>query len=235
MLILHDTACVCHTHSQITGENCLQTGNGNGLPNFTDYGGRGGGPRGGGGDGDSSRRSRSDPRGRNNRILRHNQAIITSYKFDCDQMCGNITEWGVDVHPGGNGHQNTYTLDLQVWRPSPTVEDSTGTGQYSLVGNNKFISISLSDGVAIVTPSPQDYIQFQPGDVLGFYVEDARESDDGVVVLTSPSSFTNEVVWYANIDPAMATTQSVYSIGSSGDLSTSIRAAPVISIETSMW
>ena len=37
---------------------------------------------------------------------------------------------------GGGGHQNTYTLDLQVWRPSPTVDDSTGTGQYSLVGNN---------------------------------------------------------------------------------------------------
>ena len=132
-------------------------------------------------------------------------------------------------------HKNTYTLDLQVWRPSPTVDDSTGTGQYSLVGNNRFTSISLSEEVAIVTPSPQDYIQFQPGDVLGFYVEEAKDSDDGVVVLTSPSSFTSEVVWYASIDPAMATSQSVYSVGSGGNLSTSIHAAPVISIETSMW
>ena len=148
-------------------------------------------------------------------------------------MCGNITEWGVDVHRGGNTYQNTYTLDLQVWRPSPTVDDSTGTGQYSLVGNNRFISISLSDQVAIVTPSPQDYIQFQPGDVLGFYVEEARDSDDGVVVLTNPSSFTSEVVWYASIDPAMATSQSVYSVGSNGDLDSSTRAAPVISITTS--
>ena len=149
-------------------------------------------------------------------------------------MCGNITEWGVDVHPGGGGHQNTYILDLQVWRPSPTVDDSTGTGQYSLVGNNRFTSISLSDGVAIVTPSPQDYIQFQSGDVLGFYVEDARLTTDGVVVLTNPSSFTSEVVWYVSIDPAMATSQSVYSIGSSGDLNSLTRAAPVISIETGM-
>ena len=85
---------------------------------------------------------------------------------------------GVDVHRGGGNHQNTYTLDLQVWRPSATVDDSTGTGQYSLVGNNRFISITLSDEVAIVTPSPQDYIQFQPGDVLGFYVEDARLTTD---------------------------------------------------------
>ena len=145
-------------------------------------------------------------------------------------MCGNVTEWGVDVHNGNNDHQNTYTLDLQVWRPSPTVNDSTGTGQYSLVGNNRFTSISLSDQVAIVTLSPQDYIQFQPGDVLGFYMEDAAHGKDGVVVLTSPSSFTSEAVWYASIDPAMATTQSVCSVGSSGDLDSSTRAAPVISL-----
>ena len=25
------------------------------------------------------------------------QAIVPSYKLICEQMCGNITEWGVDV------------------------------------------------------------------------------------------------------------------------------------------
>ena len=165
------------------------------------------------------------------RIQRHNQAIVTSYKFDCNQMCGNITEWGVDVRRDREVEQNTYTLDLQVWRPSPTVDDSTGTGQYSQVGNNRFTSISLSDGVAIVTPSPQDYIQFQPGDVLGFYVEGAIRENNGVVVLTD-SNFTNEIIWYASIDPAMATTQTVYSVGSIGELDSLIRAAPVISIAT---
>ena len=145
-------------------------------------------------------------------------------------MCGNITEWGVDVH---FPFQNVYTLDLQVWRPSPTqsVDDSTGTGQYNLVGNNKFTSISLSDRKAIVTPSPQDYIQFQPGDVLGFYVDSNFGDDEGVVVVTS-SSFTNEVVWFASIAPTLATSQTTYSIGSSGDLHTLTRAAPVISIGT---
>ena len=189
-------------------EVCLKTGNENGLPSFMDY--RGGGVEG-------------------NRIKRRHQAIIPSYKFDCDEMCGNITEWGVDVHPGGGMHQNRYTLDLQVWRPSPTVDDSTGAGQYSLVGNNRFTSISLSDQVARLTPSPQDYIQFQPGDVLGFYVEEARDGDDGVVVLTS-SSFTSEVVWFASIAPTLATSQTTYSIGSSGDLNTITKAAPVISV-----
>ena len=90
-------------------------------------------------------------------ITFHHQVIIPSYKFDySDQnlMCGNITEWGVGVFRDGGGC--FYSLDLQVWRPSPTVDDSTGTGCYSLVGNNRFISIRLNDGVALVTPSPQD-------------------------------------------------------------------------------
>ena len=109
-----------------------------------------------------------EPKIEDNRITVGHQAIIPSYEFVCDQMCGNITEWGVDVAPGGRMHQMVYTLDLQVWKPSPTVDDSSGTGCYSLVGNNRFTSISLGDDqVARVSPSPQDYIQFQPGDVLG--------------------------------------------------------------------
>ena len=150
-------------------------------------------------------------------------------------MCGNITEWGVDVRRDGGSFDRTYVIDFQVWRPSPTVNESTGTGCYSLVGNNRFTSIFLQNNLALVTPSPQDYIQFQPGDVLGFYVENAKEEDNGVVVLTNPSSFTNELVWYASIAPTMATSQNgdcPYSVRSSGVLNTLIRAAPVISIAT---
>ena len=163
-------------------------------------------------------------------------------------MCGNITEWGVDVRPDGGNHQPPdpdetprsvpYTLDLQIWRPSPTVNVSTGTGCYSLVGNNRFTSISLNNRVARVTPSPQDYIQFQPGDVLGFYVEVAREVDDGVVVLTDPSSFISELVWYASIAPTMATSQNrdcPYSVGSNGVLNTTMQGAPVISVSTGKY
>ena len=158
-------------------------------------------------------------------------------------MCGNITEWGVDVDPDGGGHQpgnHPYTLDLQVWRPSPTVNDSTGTGCYSLVGNNNFISISLSDDVALVTPSPQDYIQFQPGDVLGIYVDEHRDREDGlndgVVMLASYSSTTyTELVWQARIAQFRSTSLNgdcPYSVGSGGVLNTLTRAAPVISIAT---
>ena len=159
------------------------------------------------------------------RITPYHQAIIPSYMLTC---CGEIRAWGVDVDPARDRDDEEYTLNLQVWRLSPTV-DQTGDGVYSLVGNNKFTSISLSFGVAEMTPLPQDYIQFQPGDVLGFYVEEAREDNRGVAALTT-SSFTRELVWYAS-----ATSQNVgcpISVGSAGDLNTMLRGAPIISIST---
>ena len=192
----------------IIAQNLL-TRNGIGLPNLTDY-----------------KKASND-----HRIGIHHQAIISTYKFNC---CGNITEWGLDVFENGS-----FTLDLQVWRPSPTVDNSTGTGCYSLVGNNRFTSISVSDGVAVVTPSPQDYIQFRSEDVLGFYVEDATSShypNPGVVILTSPSRFISESVWFASIAGTAKTSRSgdcPYSVGSSGVLNNLTRAAPVISISIS--
>ena len=56
-----------------------------------------------------------------------------------------------------------------------------------------------------------------------FYVEEARRADDGVVILTEPSSFTSELVWYASIASTMATSQNrvcSYSVGSNGALNT---------------
>ena len=211
---MHVASYICHNKYYVLPYTvqCLQTGNGRGPPQLRDY-----------------RDIDND-----NRIFRHHQAIIPSYKFTC---CGNITEWGADVFLND---QNAYTLDFQVWRPSPTVNDSTGTGCYSLVGNNRFTSISLSAGVARVTPSPQDYIQFQPNDVLGVYVESANlvtsRPPNGLVLQITPSRFTSEVVWQASIPPSLAASQNrecPYSVGNGGILSTLTRAAPVISIATS--
>ena len=187
--------------------NCLLNGAGNTLPVLRDF--------------NFSEISK--------KIIRHHQVIVHNFRFQC---CGNITAWGADVFRGRNGQQNEYTIDFQVWRPSPTVEDSIGAGQYSLVGNNKFTSISLlnmDNYLVRVTPSPQDYIQFQPGDVLGFYVEKAMSVSDGVVLITT-SGFSNESVWQASVDPTIATIQTIYSIGTSGVLNTAIPGAPVISV-----
>ena len=167
--------------------------------------------------------------GRNvGRINRYHQAIIPSYRFTC---CGEITAWRVDVEPGRGGDNEEYTINFQVWRPSPTVGQTDG-GVYSLVGNNRFTSISLDGGVVeSLLPSSSNYIMFQPGDVLGFYVEEARDDNNkGVAVLTT-DQYTRESMWYAS-----ATSQTVagcpISVGSGGDLNTMLQGAPVISIST---
>ena len=183
-------------------EQCLESTNDQSLPSFSDYEG--------GGD----------------EISRFHQAIIPSYRFQC---CGNVTEWRVDVHPGGGRDDEEYTLNLQVWRPSPTLSSSI-SGNYNLIGNNRFTSISLTGGAVRVTPSPQDYIQFRPGDVLGFYVEEARDDSRGVVVLTE-DSYTNEMVWYATISKSQILGCPV-SVGRTGKLNRMLRGAPVIEIDT---
>ena len=158
------------------------------------------------------------------------QAIIPTYELVC---CGNITEWGVDIHPVTGSEPVFYSLDLQVWRSSPTVDGSTSIGCYSLVGNNRFTSISLGVPTFILTPSPEAYIEFQSGDVLGFYVEEARNNNFDGIVMLNREEYSDELVWYASIAPSMATSQSgdcPYSVGSNGVLNTLVRAAPVISV-----
>ena len=177
---------------------------------------------------------------RRHRIAQHHQAIIYTYRFNC---CGVITAWGADVFPGH--HSMNYTIDFQVWRPTPTVNDYINTGRYSLVGNNRFISISLSAGLARATPSPQDRIHFQPGDVLGFYMESDEQGDKygdpGIVLKNDPTSGNREVVWHASMHPdeaALLRKGSSYTWlldgGSSHELPiTFTHAAPIISIDTS--
>ena len=194
---------------------CLQTNNEDGLPPFQGYTGAAAGPE--------------------RRIQHQHQAIIPSYEFNC---CGNITEWGVDLSPAGTNI--TFDFDFQVWRPSPTVSE---TGCYSLVGNFIVRSTTIpiqpvSEHVARVTPLPQEQLQFQPGDVLGFYVESGGTTsnhDNGVVLLNS-ANYTTELVWHASITtPNLQSGSCPYPVGPTGVLSTSTRAAPVISLSVKTY
>ena len=141
----------------------------------------------------------------------------------------------MDVHPAGGNDDRRYTFSLQVWRPSPTVET---TGCYSMVGANLFTSVSLSSQVAVVTPLPQELIQFQPGDVLGFYIESTRGDGRGVVILNDLN--TQEEVWHADTSGAaiIGDDDCPLPVGSSipGSrriLTESTNAAPVISVSYS--
>lgn len=201
--------CICTTCSK--AQQCLQANEGGGiLPNFVDRGNQG-------------------------RILHRNQAIISSYEFKC---CGKITEWGADVYSNpvrdnedddsdsddGNVVTQTFNIQFQVWRPSPTVESD---GCYSLVGENRFTSISLQTGVIRETPLVPQQIAVQPGDIVGFRLEGEYPSANPGVVLDS--SYSNESVWYGNIDGITpGPSNCPYPVGSIGRLRTSTNLGPVI-------
>ena len=217
---MYDTACCLIFVSPAQFVDCLKTNNSNGLPFFQGYGS-----------------CETCPGAPNRRIHHQHQAIISSYKFNC---CGNITEWGVDLNPVDK--VTRFTFDFQVWRPSPTVNE---TGCYSLV--NRFIVRSTSlpttpiiSHVARVTPSPQDQLQFQPGDVIGFYVEShstISNNDNGVVVLNI-GSYTSELVWFGHIDVTAQPSQygsCPYPVGTNGVLNSLTYAAPVISLSIATY
>ena len=130
----------------------------------------------------------------------------------------------------------TFDLDFQVWRPSPTVNV---TGCYSLVDKFAIRSISIpidseNKHVAKVIPSLPDQLLFQPGDVLGFYVEsEGRFNQDNGVVLLNNGSHTSELVWFARINATAQTSESgscPYPVGAIGVLNSLTHAAPVISV-----
>ena len=127
-----------------------------------------------------------------------------------------------------------YILDLQIWRPSTSVKKS---GCYSRVGSNNFTSLSQDSRIAVVTPPPRDRIKFQPGDVLGFYVESSGRGDTKGVTLiedfntTGDKGYETEEVWHVNVEElVIANRNCPFAVGSRGQLNTLTRAAPVISV-----
>ena len=141
----------------------------------------------------------------------------------------------MDLNPDGTNARFDFTL--QAWRPTLTGNLSKGEC-YDLINEDsrREIDVSSQQRVARVASLPQDQLQFQPGDVLGFYVESKGEGDDpggdannGVVILDG-----NELVWFARIEKTAARpSRSVscpYPVGKNGVLNSSTRAAPVISI-----
>lgn len=168
--------------------------------------------------------------------LQH-QAIIPSYKFQC---CGTVTEWAVSIASNGGSNDSTMDiLSLQVWRPSSSVNE---TGCYNLVGNNNFSSVSLeSDSeMTSVTPLPHEQIHFQPGDVLGFYMENGQGveyTSSGVMMLCDLNEqgdrgYETEEVWYAT-NLVFSNAQCLAAVGPGRLLDSSTNVAPIIAVSYS--
>ena len=119
------------------------------------------------------------------------QAIVPAYTFQCS---GRVTEWRACVHTSGNT-VSQYYIQFQVWR-------STGIeGCYDLVGYNTPLDADMSelsdsviiiDGEGYLLPGRDNapdrcvvlsvresqQIEFQPGDVIGYYVDYFRRGED---------------------------------------------------------
>ena len=149
------------------------------------------------------------------------QAIIPDYMFDC---CGNVTSWGASVRQGGGGDVGLYDIGFQVWRPSPTVQD---TGCYSLVGQNLFTSIEMLNLFTIAGLLPTNTLQVSIGDVVGLYVFNARGPPRGIQLdTTNPASF-----WYATGPMSAGNPDCPLPVGAGRALSLSrTDAAPIITV-----
>ena len=110
------------------------------------------------------------------------QAIVPAYTFNCT---GRVTEWSACVEPGGG--RERYYIQFQVWRPT------RNPGCYSLVEYNAppdpIISLGVLSADQLLQPGdPENHcvhlpvnedeqIEFQPGDVIGYYVDRFKDDD----------------------------------------------------------
>ena len=108
------------------------------------------------------------------------QAIVPAYTFHCS---GRVTEWRACVAPGGGSH-NQYYIQFQVWR-------STGiSGCYEMVSYNtplddeEFLSPpgggnnNPLDHCVVLPVRENQQIEFQAGDVVGYYVDSFNNGND---------------------------------------------------------
>jgi len=150
------------------------------------------------------------------------QAIVTNYTFQC---CGHITRWQAWVQPGGSKHNNgVYSIDFQVWRPLPNIQDS-----YSLAGVNSFHEITLQNGGLVyqTVTSVMNGIEVKPGDVVGYRATTKDNSGNEGIQLQTEPSFRGNQVWYNRNLPA---SDSPVSVGTGGTLNEMMEAAPVLRV-----
>ena len=155
------------------------------------------------------------------------QAIIKSYQFHC---CGKVGGWRAYVQPGGKNHddEGVYNITFQIWRP-------TGGNSYVKIGENSFPGVQLivdSGGeVREEVQSSSEQLQFQPGDVLGYYLSDSRNNDGGIQF---DRSFTQEELWYATGNSKLQNSCRL-DIGTGGNLNLSTTLGPIIEVSLSEY
>ena len=157
---------------------------------------------------------------------------MPSYTFTCH---GNITLWGACLQPGG-GAEEQYDIDFRVFRPS-----SDGVGCYDLIGSN-----FLDDGdpddtgdldhcLVLTDIPPEDQIQVQPGDVVGFFAIQYKNGDQRNGGIQLDLDIDTVTVWNTEILTIIDQNTCPYHIGGDGNLDSSSTGAPVITAEVGMF
>ena len=183
------------------------------------------------------------------------QAIVPAYTFQCT---GRVTEWRACVQPGGMFSEQYY-IQFQIWRPTANGVE----GCYELVDYNiPLDSTSILEAEGFLSPPEgtsgsldrcvvlpvreSQQIEFQPGDVVGYYVDhfkDGYDQTDGGIQWISSTAvtvyYTDDIprvdikTQYAlNVNPTACGFQ-VSSTGNSHSLSTTAASAPIISLSFS--
>ena len=178
------------------------------------------------------------------------QAIVPAYTFNCS---GRVTEWRACVQQGGGDEE--YYIQFQVWR-STAIEEC-----YDLVGYNTPLVDEDSEGFlsppresddplrrCVVLPVRESQqIEFQPGDVIGYYVDRFRrgldedgggiqwiENDDVVVYyrdnLPREDIKSQYAIGISNIDPSVCGFEISTETSNLHSLSTVASSAPIISL-----
>ena len=195
------------------------------------------------------------------------QAIVPAYTFQCT---GRVTEWRACVQPGGMASEQYY-IQFQIWRPTANGVE----GCYELVDYNiplddaREEEMNITDSTSIIEaegflspPGDNDplrrcvvlpvresqQIEFQPGDIVGYYVDhfkDGHDETDGGIQWVESTAVT---VYYTDDIPRVSTkTQYALNVnptacdcgfqvsptGNSHSLTQSQISAPIISLSFS--
>ena len=155
------------------------------------------------------------------------QAIVPAYTFNCT---GRVTEWRACVQPGGGGER--YYIQFQVWRPTgvpgcyslvryDAPPEPTFDGMGEVNNTDQLLQPGERDGplhrCVCLPVSEGEEIEFQPGDVIGYYADrfrdyDGDDSDDGGVQVVSDQN----VVVYNRIDVPLDDLKMQYAIPALG-------------------
>ena len=100
------------------------------------------------------------------------------------------------------------------------------------IGENSFPGVVLEPDSVIIeeVQSSTEQLHFQPGDVLGYYIDQNSRDPNGGIQFDE--SFTREELWYTTGNSDIQN-ECRLDIGTGGDLSLSTTLGPLISVSLS--